>query len=405
MPEFQCKVVTTTGEILARSYSYENESALRKDLERKEYLVLEVKKKSFLIDFLKSLLIFRAGVKIKEFLFFNQELAALIKAGLPIITSLDILIERRKNKIFRKALVDIRNRVKSGSSLSEAFDAQGDLFPKIYSSSLASGERSGEIASVLRRYISYTKLIMALRKRVVSAMIYPAVILSLSIGLVVLLVYYILPKFSEFYVSFEADLPLITQALITFSLFVRKWALLLVVVIVAGIFAANIWKRTSYGKLKIDSFKLKLPLVGSVIHQYAISRFARTLSTLVAGGIPLVTSLEIAGNAVGNTLFSKEILDVARKVKEGESMWESLEKTGLMSDMAIEMIKVGESTGSLEEMLANVSDFIDDEIEQRINTLLSLLEPMLLIFMAFVVGGMLLAIYLPLLKVYGKSQF
>ncbi len=405
MPEFQCKVVTTTGEILARSYSYENEAALRKDLERKEYLVLEVKKKSFLIDFLKSLLIFRAGVKIKEFLFFNQELAALIKAGLPIITSLDILIERRKNKIFRKALVDIRNRVKSGSSLSEAFEAQGDLFPKIYSSSLASGERSGEIASVLRRYISYTKLIMALRKRVVSAMIYPAVILSLSLGLVALLVYYILPKFSEFYVSFEADLPLITQVLITFSLFVRKWALLLVVVIVAGIFVMNVWKRTKYGRLKLDSFKLRLPVVGAIIHQYAISRFARTLSTLVAGGIPLVTSLEIAGNAVGNALFSREILDVARKVKEGESMWESLEKTGLMSDMAIEMIKVGESTGSLEEMLANVSDFIDDEIDQRINTLLSLLEPMLLIFMAFVVGGMLLAIYLPLLKVYGKSQF
>jgi type IV pilus assembly protein PilC len=405
MTEFLCKVVSATGEILERNYTYENESTLRKDLERKDYLVLEVKKKSILVEFLRSLFVFRVGIRIKEFLFFNQELAALIKAGLPIITSLDILIERRKNKVFRKALTDIRNRVKSGAALSEAFEAQGDLFPKIYSSALASGERSGEIASVLKRYISYTKLILALKKKVVSAMIYPAVILSLSIGLIFLLVYYILPKFNEFYASFQADLPLITKMLINFALFSKKWALLLAAVIIGGAIAVNVWKRTSYGRLMLDMFKLKLPLVGKIIHQYAISRFARTLSTLVAGGIPLVTSLEISGSAVGNMLFMREIFGVAKKVKEGESMWESLEKTGLMSDMAIEMIKVGESTGSLEEMLANVSDFIDEEIDQRINTLLSLLEPLLLIFMAFVVGGMLLAIYLPLLKVYGRSQF
>ncbi|MEW5805807.1 MAG: type II secretion system F family protein [Acidobacteriota bacterium] len=405
MPEFQCKVVNVSGEILERSYSYDSEASLRKDLEKKDYLILSVKKRNPFIEMLKSFFVLRRRIKIKEFLFFNQELAALIKAGLPIITGLDILIERRRNQTFKKALIDIRNRVKSGSALSEAFDAQGDLFPKIYSSSLASGERSGEISTVLKRYISYTKILIALRKRVISAMIYPAVIFSLSIGLIFLLIYYILPKFNEFYASFEADLPLITRTLILLALFVREWIFLGVAIIVIGIFSINIWNRTSAGRLRLDALKLKIPLIGNIIHHYAISRFARTLSTLVAGGIPLVTSLEIAGNAIGNSLFTREIMSVARKVKEGEAMWESLEKTGLMSDMAIEMIKVGESTGSLEEMLGNVSDFTDEEIEQKVNTLLSLLEPMLLIFMAFVVGGMLLAIYLPLLKVYGRSQF
>lgn len=404
MADYQCKIVSASGEILERSYTYDNEIALRKDLENKEYLILSVRKKNPLIDFIKSFLILKGKVKIKEFLFFNQELAALIKAGLPIVVSLDILIERRKNVVFKKALQDIRDRVKSGASLSEAFDAQGDLFPKIYSSSMASGERSGEIATVLKRYISYMKLIIGLRKKIVAAVIYPSILLSLSIGLITLLLTYILPKFSEFYVSFEAELPLITKSLINVSLILREYAFIIAGVLLASLVVFQVWKRTKQGRILFDTWKLRLPVVGPVIHQYTISRFTRTLSTLVAGGIPLVGSLEIAGGAVGNARFSKEILAVARKIKEGESMWESLEQTGLMSDMSIEMIKVGESTGALEEMLANVSDFIDEEIDQRINTLLSLLEPLLLLFMAFVVGGMLLAIYLPLLKVYAQSN-
>lgn len=404
MAEYQCKIVSSSGEILERSYSYDSEMTLRKDLENKDYLILSVKKKNPLIDFLKSFLVWKQKVKIKEFLFFNQELAALIKAGLPITISLDILIERRKNVVFKKALQDIRDRVKSGASLSEAFEAQGDLFPKIYSSSMASGERSGEIATVLKRYISYMKLIIGLRKKIVAAVIYPSILLSLSIGLITLLLTYILPKFSEFYVSFEAELPLITKSLINVSLILREYALIIVGVLVVSLIVFQVWKRTKQGKILFDTWKLRLPIVGQVIHQYTISRFTRTLSTLVAGGIPLVSSLEIAGGAAGNARFSKEILDVAKKIKEGESLWESLENTGLMTDMSIEMIKVGESTGALEEMLGNVSDFMDEEIDQRINTLLSLLEPLLLLFMAIVVGGMLLAIYLPLLKVYAQSN-
>jgi type IV pilus assembly protein PilC len=404
MADYQCKIVSASGEILERSYTYDSETALRKDLENKEYLILSVRKKNPLIDFIKGFLIWKGKVKIKEFLFFNQELAALIKAGLPIVISLDILIERRKNVVFKKALQDIRDRVKSGASLSEAFDAQGDLFPKIYSSSIASGERSGEIATVLKRYISYMKLIIGLRKKIVAAVIYPSILLSLSIGLITLLLTYILPKFSEFYVSFEAELPLITKSLINLSLILREYALIIVGVLVVSLIVFQVWKRTKQGRILFDTWKLKLPIVGQVIHQYTISRFTRTLSTLVAGGIPLVSSLEIAGGAAGNARFSEEILDVAKKIKEGENLWESLEQTGLMTDMSIEMIKVGESTGALEEMLGNVSDFMDEEIDQRINTLLSLLEPLLLLFMAFVVGGMLLAIYLPLLKVYAQSN-
>ena len=405
MPEFACRIGTTTGDIIERTYTAENEGSLRRELERKDLLIISVKKKSG-SGGLASLIPFRGRVSTKEFLLFNQELMALIRAGLPILGSMDILIERRKNVTFRNALIDIRDRIKGGESLSTAFEAQG-LFPKIFSSSLASGERSGEIATMLKRYITYSRTVLAIRKKVVGAMIYPAILLLLSFVLIGILVYYVVPTFADFFTGLsggKVELPLITQLLVWFSKFVQSYILFIAGgAVVLGILF-RLWHRTDAGRLAVDRFKLRIPLVGRILNNYAVSRFTRTLSTLVAGGIPLVSSLEITTQAVGNAVFERSIEAVAGRVKEGESMWESMEKTGLFTDMTVEMIKVGESTGALEEMLTNVSDFLDEEIDQRVSTLVALVEPLMLVFMAIVVGTILLAIYYPLLKLYSGSQ-
>ncbi len=404
MAEFFCRVAEPTGEIVERVYSAADEASLRRDLEDKDLLVLDLRRRSRAVQLLAQLVRIRPRVSSREFLFFNQELSALIRAGLPILTSLDILLERRGNPSFRRALADIRERVKSGEMLSEAFAAQGDLFPRLYASSLASGERSGELPTVLKRFITYTQTVMAVRRKVISALIYPAILLFLSVGLVVLMTFYIIPKFKAFLDDFGTELPAITKVLMGTAFFAREHWLVLVGGVVAAFVAAGAWQRSGAGRIALDRLKLRLPIVGRVIHDYAQNRFTRTLGTLVAGGIPLVTALELSARAVGNALFERELLAVAVKVREGQSLWESLERTGLISDITVQMIKVGESTGSLEEMLENASTFMDEEIDYRLTRVVALIEPLMLVFMAVIVGGMLLAIYLPLIRTYGQSR-
>jgi type IV pilus assembly protein PilC len=393
MPEFACRIGIASGEVVERVYTAETEAMLRRELERKDLLVISVKRSGGAADALKSIIPFRHRVKTKEFLLFNQELMALIRAGLPILASFDILIERRKNPTFKRALIDIRDRVKSGESLSQAFEAQG-LFPKIYASSLASGERSGEIATMLKRYVAYTRTV-------------PAILFSLSFVLIGILVYFVVPTFSEFFTGLsggKVELPVLTQGLVLVSNLVRHYILFILAFAVTGGIAFSVWKKTASGRRLWDGFRLRLPMLGPILQAWAVSRFARTLSTLVAGGIPLVTSLEITGGAVGNAVYEDAIQNVAQRVKEGEPMWESMEKSGLFSDMTNEMVKVGESTGALEEMLINIADFLDEEIDQKLSTMVALVEPLMLVFMAIVVGTILLAIYYPLLKLYSGSQ-
>jgi len=406
VPEFACRLGTPGGDILEEIVVADDEHSLRRECERKDLFVISVRRKSGVGRFLLNLSPFRPRISTKEFLLFNQELSALIRAGLPIIASLDLLLERRKNAVFRVALEDIRNRIKSGESLSESFAAQGGLFPKIYSSTLASGERSGEIVTVLRRYIAYVKTMLGLQRKVVSALIYPLVLMSLSACLIAILVYFVIPNFAKFYKDFGAkDLPLPTQILVTVATTVRGNIVLILVAIVGTALAFAFWRQTTPGRYALDMLKLRVPLLGSVWSSWSVSRFSRTLATLVSGGIPLVTSLEMTAGAAGNVVFTRAIEGVARKVKEGESLWESLEKTGLFSSMSVEMIKVGESTGALEEMLTSVSDFLDEEIDARLTNIVSIIEPLVLIFMAVLVGGILLSIYMPLLNAYGGKSF
>ena len=242
---------------------------------------------------------------------------------------------------------------------------------------------------------------MGVRRKVVAALTYPVILLALSSVLVSVLVYFVLPKFREFFASFDTELPWLTSSLIGFSEFVRDNFLLLGGGIAMVVVLTMAYVRTRSGRLWLDWAKIRVPLVGGVFHKYAISRFTRTLGTLVSGGIPLVPSLEIVARAVGNTVFEVALLDVVRKVREGSALWESLEESGLFSDMSIEMIKVGESTGALPDMLTQVSDFLDEEIDHQLGTIVTIVEPVMLILMAVVVATILLAIYYPMLQLYG----
>ncbi|MEK7799763.1 MAG: type II secretion system F family protein, partial [Acidobacteriota bacterium] len=322
MPEFIAKVGTSDGTVMERSFTAESEEALRNDLQGKDYLVFKVRKRGGVADLLPG---FGAGrtVKMKEFLLFNQELAALIKAGLPIIASLEILTERRKNQVFKKALMDVRDKVRGGASLSEAFQGQGEMFPAIYSATLASGERSGEVASVLLRYITYQKTILALKRKVTTALIYPAILFVLMMALVAILIIWVVPQFTEFYKDFGADLPLLTRALIGLSAFVTQKAVFMVALLALAAVLFRAWMRTPAGRLAIDRLLVRVPVFGGVFHRFAVSRFTRTLGTLIAGGIPVVTALDMSARAVGNLAFEHKLIDVERKVREGSSLWEA----------------------------------------------------------------------------------
>jgi type IV pilus assembly protein PilC len=405
MAQFVCRMALPSGEIVERTVVADTEAAVRRDFEDKDFLILELRRQNPVLSAVSGALAVRPRIPAREFLFFNQEFSALLRAGLPILTSLDILIDRRKNVVFKKTLMDIRERVKGGEALSEAFSAQGELFPKLYAASLASGERSGELPSVLKRYINYTRSILAIRKKVVGALMYPAILICVSIVLISIMVFYVIPSFSALFKDLGTDLPAITQLLMDSSIFLQSQWKPIGALTVAGVAAFVVWYRSPAGQIGFDRLKMRLPLVGDIFRDYAQNRFTRTFSTLLAGGIPLVTSLELAARAVGNAVLESELMGVTVKVREGQPLWESLEKTGYVTEMAVEMIKVGESTGALVEMLDNASEFSEEEIDYRLSKMVTLIEPVMLVFMAMVVTGMLLAFYLPLIRAAGTSKF
>jgi len=395
MPEFIVRVGTPDGEIVERHIQAATMRAAQEELRRQGMHVFEAKRGAVSLRDLLP----RGGrvISTERFLLFNQELLALVKAGLPIIQSFDIMLERQKNLRFREVLNDIREKIKSGVALSDAFASYGDLFPPIYSTSLRAGERSGDLEGVLRRFLRYQKIIVNLRKRVIGALIYPSVLIVLSIGMVMIMLTYVIPKFSEFYIGFGKELPPFTRFMIAFANGLRGNIVFVVVGLAVGSFLLRRWATTT-GRLLWDRFKLRIPLAGGILHRFAIMQFTQSLGTLLSGGTPMVPAIEIASQSVTNQLIATRIASIVQNVREGEPLWRSLEATGVTSDLAVEMIKVGESTGALTEMLANVSEFYDEEIEARLSRVVAAIEPIILVIMGGVIAILLYAFYLPLFQ-------
>ena len=401
MPEFIVRVGTPDGHIIERQVHAGSSAAAEEEFRRQGMQVFATKRGTMrLRDFLPH---GKKVISTERFLLFNQELLALVKAGLPILQSFDIMLERQKNLRFKEVLIDIRDKIKSGVSLSDAFASYGDEFPAIYSTSLRAGERSGDLDGVLRRFLRYQKMIVALRKRVVTALIYPIVLVCLSVGMVFVMITKVIPKFAEFYQGFNATLPAFTQFMIGLSLLVNRYFPFIAGGIILGVFLLRRWV-SSAGRITWDRFKLNIPLVGGILHRFAIMQFTQSLGTLLSGGTPMVPAIEIASQSVTNALVSTKIFGIVQNVREGESLWQSLDTTGVVSDLAVEMIKVGESTGALTEMLGNVSEFYDEEIEARLARLVAAIEPIILVFMGLVIATLLYAFYLPLFQLTSVGQ-
>jgi type IV pilus assembly protein PilC len=395
--EFRCRLASSSGQVIEGVYSADDESRLRHELEEKGLFVLSLQRKGA-IGGLSLHLPQSQRIASREFLVFNQELATLLKAGMPLVQSLDLLKRRVESPTFRAVLDDVHESVRSGTALSDAFAAHGDRFPSVYTASLLAGERSGNLDGVLRRYVDYAKVISTLKTKTLSALIYPSILIALSLGLVSLIMLKIVPEFADFYASFGAELPLITRVILAVSNILRDHLLIVIVVVAAVVTAFIAWVRQAGRRARVDRLILRLPVLGAIAAKFATSQMARTMATLLGGGLPLVNALEISARSVGNRYVASQLDIVNTRVREGQSFASALEARGIFPEVAVKMTEVGESTGALQEMLNTVADFYDEEIGTAMSRFVTLAEPALLVIMGVVIAGLILALYMPLFQ-------
>jgi type IV pilus assembly protein PilC len=402
MAEFICRLGTPAGEIVTRTVEGLSMDELRGRLQQEGYSIFSVEAPSGTgFSFSKSQR--QVKVKLDDFLLFNQQMAALIHAGLPVLQSIQMLRHRSPSAGLREVLGDVESRIKSGSALSEAFAAQGETFPKIYIASILAGERSGSLDEILRRYVTYTKAMAAIRRKLRSALTYPIILLCASVILIAVLTTYVIPQFSAIYENVGTKLPLITEVVIGLSSAVRDNLIWLLPTIAGGIFALWSWRKTENGRRAMDRFILRIPIVGELMRQMTTAQFTRSLATLLAGGINLVEAFQIAMNSITNRELLRTTEPALPKVREGKPFTESLAAAGWVPELAIDMIGVGERSGSLREMLEEVAGFYDAETEVKLGQLTTFIEPAILITMGGVVVTILMAIYLPLLTMVGNT--
>jgi len=395
--EFRCRLASPNGEIVEGVYVADTEARLRHDLEEKGLFVLSLQPKHAIAG-ISLQLPQRRGISTQEFLVFNQELATLLRAGMPLVQSLDLLRSRVTSPTFRRVLDDVHEKVRAGSALSDAFATHADQFPRVYTASLLAGERSGNLDAVLRRYVEYTKIIANVKRKTVSALVYPAILISLALVLVAIIVLKVVPAFADFYGSFGADLPLITKVILRVSDLVRSQFILIIAGMVGAVVVALTWVRQPGQKARFDHLILGVPGIGPVARKFATSQMSRTLATLLGGGLPLVNALDISAKSIGNQFMAQQLEVVGSRVREGASFASALEARGVFPDVAVKMAEVGESTGALQDMLNTVADFYDEEISTTMERFVTLVEPVLLVIMGIVIAGLLLALYMPLFQ-------
>jgi len=394
MAEFVLKYADPRGEIHQQVAEAATEKELRDRFSQQGFLVYSIKTRRQI-----------AGVSVggsrskkinlEKFLIFNQQFVTLIRAGLPILKALDLLSERLTDAKLAPYIKAVREEVKNGALLSDAFARQG-VFPPIYVTSVLAGEKSGALGEVLDRFITYQKLALAVRKKLLLSLVYPCLLILLVIALMVFLVTFVVPKFADLYQSMSAKLPVPTQILIAIGTTARNYILFGALgLVVAGV-AFRFWAKTDRGEETIDRWRLRVPVAGEIWIKYQVAQFARVLGTLLVGGIPLVQGLETAASSLGTRLLKTTLATSGQMVREGQSLSSSLAKTGIFPALSIDMVEVGESTGALPQMLSSVAEFYEDDVNTRMTAALSLIEPAIMIFMGGFVTFVLVALYLPI---------
>ncbi len=397
MPNFTCRVAGENGRIAVRGLLATSAEECRKSLEAEGVLVLSVRRDWRIFE--AQGIRFGRKIKDKDFILFNQELVALIRSGYPILRSLDAISGRLKNVYLKELLNKVAGEVRLGKALSEAFQPYEKTFGTVYTASLMAGERSGNLPGALTRYVAYAKTISQTRSRVRSALAYPTVLLVFAFILFGILVNFILPRFAGFYQDFQAQLPGITRLLMSVSMAVNAhWYVIPAVLAALVLFYLSRRKRPDF-RLRLDRLKLHVPYGKGIWLESSVAVFCRTLGLLLEAGITLLQSIGIAIQSVPNAWVSRGMATVPDSIKNGEGLSDSLAKTGALPPLALDMIRVGETSANLHGMLGEVADFYDERIRVKIDTLVSLIEPVVIIFMGLVVAGMLLAIYLPIFNV------
>ena len=394
MAEFLVKVADEQGHLRQQVEHGYSEAEVHDRFVQQGYLVYWVKPRTVLTAGGRK---FGRQGKLKQatFLIFNQQFLTLIKAGLPILTSLDLLIKRQRDKALLKQLENVRDRVKGGELLSDAFAAQ-QVFPKMYTTTLLAREKSGNMEEVLSRYISYQRMVQTFRKKLLVSLVYPTLLVTVVTVMLTFLITYVVPKFAELFSNLGAELPSITVFMLSLGVNTQKYGWVAALVLVAAGALVWQWKHSDRGAESIDKFLMSVPLLGEIRMKYQVANFARILATLLQGGLPLVPAMETAGESLSSRRMLIGIRSASERVKEGQSLAHALEQQKLFPDLAVEMLEVGESTGALPAMLGSVAEFYEEDVQTALGAAMALIEPMILIVMAVVVGGILISLYLPI---------
>jgi type IV pilus assembly protein PilC len=400
MALFICKIGLADGSIQTREVEGDDRVHLRQRLEEMGYHVFSIRKKLFSFLYATGL----AGKKLatRDLLTFNQELLVLLKAGMPILQALDTLLEHWPGASrFSAVLSQVREDVKGGSTLSGALEQHGSAFPYLYVASVRAGERTGDLVLTIRRYIQFLKRSDEVRRKVVSALFYPAILVVVALLAVVLLLVYVVPTFSRIYADAGSQLPFLTRLLIGFTTGLRSWLPLVAVIVTGLALLFRYWSRTINGSFRIDCWKLQLPLFGTLFSKYAVSVFSRTMCTLLGSGIPLVESLRNAAGTLHNRCMESKLQEAVRMVEEGISLSVALERIQIMPHLALRMLGVGEATGALEELFSDIAEYLEAEVEERLHLLTTAVEPAIMVLMGAVVGSIIIAMYLPVFRLAG----
>ena len=396
MPTFLYKAVREDGTSVADEFTAATIADVRHALEARGYLVLDVRTKRTGLG--------GGGASQKDFLLFNQEFMTLVKAGLPILQALEILHRRIEKPAYRSALGGIIEAVKGGAALSDAMAAHAAYFPPLFTATVRAGEQSGAIVDVLNRFIGYQKRMLAVRRKVITALAYPVFLVIALVAVMTLFFLYIIPNFTQMYSDQSGSLPLLTSLLISFTRFVSASAPLILIALVAGAVALSFWRRTPSGRTALDAIMIRVPLVRTLITQYIMAQLTRTLATVLRGGIPLVQALDTTAGVIGNRVIARRLTESRELVTGGVGLADAFERTRLAPDMTVRMIEVGESSGDLPQMLEDVADFYEQEVENRLTVLTTMIEPVLMLTMGIVIAFIVVALYLPIFEMGARLK-
>jgi type IV pilus assembly protein PilC len=400
MPQFEWKGRKRTGETIEGVMTADNKDGVVLALRRQQIVATKVKEKGKELALPKI----GGGVKTKELAIFTRQFSVMIDAGLPVVQCLEILGSQQTNRGFQRVLFEIREDVESGSSLHEAFKKHPKVFNDLYCNLVAAGEAGGILDNILQRLSVYIEKNVKLKAAIRGALIYPSVVVTVAILVVMIIMWKVVPTFASLFEGLGAKLPMPTRIVIGISHFLERWAWILILLIIGIVVALRFYYKTTGGRYLIDKIMLKAPVIGIVLKKIAVARFCRTLATLVASGVPILEGLDITAKTSGNAVVEEALMKTRKSVEEGKTLTEPLEQSGIFPGMVTQMISVGESTGALDSMLSKIADFYEDEVDEAVANLMSLLEPIIIVFLGVTIGGIVIAMYLPLFTLIQQIQ-